>query len=210
MGKIFQMGRDALIKRVRKPHEKTNIVTAKQIQLPFGLTATGAMVIFPITYMLSDIFSEVYGYRWSRITCYIAFAMNVLMVAVFQIVILAPAPEYFGSQSALEAILGSVPRVFVASMLGLLTGDFVNDRVFRAMKRGRSDMRGFGARAIASSAAGELADSTVFITLAFCGTMPVSAMVIMGLTEVAIKVSYEIVILPVTTRVCAAVSKRES
>ena len=58
----------------------SNVITAKQVLLPFGITMTGAVFIFPITYILSDLFSEVYGYRWSRITCYLAFAMNLLMV----------------------------------------------------------------------------------------------------------------------------------
>ena len=111
-----------------------NVVTAKQIQLPFGWTMTGAIFIFPITYVLSDIFSEIYGYRWSRITCYLAFAMNLLMVAVFQLVISTPAPEYWTAQTAFETVLSSTPRVLLASSLGMLAGDFVNDRIFRRMK----------------------------------------------------------------------------
>ena len=43
----------------------SNIIAAKQFQLPFGITMTGAVLIFPITYILSDLFSEVFGYRWS-------------------------------------------------------------------------------------------------------------------------------------------------
>lgn len=54
----------------------SNVITSKQIQFPFGITMTGAIVIFPVTYILSDVFSEVYGYRWSRVTCYFAFSMN--------------------------------------------------------------------------------------------------------------------------------------
>ena len=65
----------------------SNVITAKQVLLPFGITMTGAVFIFPITYILSDLFSEVYGYRWSRITCYLAFAMNLLMVLLFSLVI---------------------------------------------------------------------------------------------------------------------------
>ena len=66
----------------------SNIITAKQVLLPFGITMTGAVFIFPVTYILSDLFSEVYGYRWSRITCYLAFAMNLLMVLLFSLVIM--------------------------------------------------------------------------------------------------------------------------
>jgi len=64
-----------------------NILAGKQFQLPFGITMTGAVIIFPMTYILSDIFSEVYGYRWSRLTCYMAFGANILMAIVFAIAI---------------------------------------------------------------------------------------------------------------------------
>lgn len=75
----------------------SNVITSKQMQFPFGLTMTGAIYIFPVTYILSDVFSEVYGYRWSRITCYMGFAMNVVMVLAFELAIASPAPSYRSS-----------------------------------------------------------------------------------------------------------------
>ena len=187
-----------------------NVVTAKQLQLPFGITMTGAIFIFPITYILSDIFSEVYGYRWSRITCYLAFCMNLLMVGIFQLVISTPAPNYWTNQEAFATVLGSAPRVLAASSLGMLAGDFVNDRVFRRMKAAhKHEHKGFGARAITSSFAGELADSALFIPIAFLGTMPASQMVVMGLTQAALKVQYEIIILPATSTACKKIKKAE-
>ena len=187
-----------------------NVVTAKQIQFPFGITMTGAIVIFPITYILSDVFSEVYGYRWSRITCYMAFAMNLLMVAAFQIVISTPAPSYWTNQEAFATVLGNAPRVLAASLLGFMAGDFVNDRVFRRMKQNHPDeLKGFGWRAILSSFCGEAADSALFIPIAFIGTMPARDMVMMAITQVCLKVLYEIIILPVTTLVCKRVKAYE-
>lgn len=187
-----------------------NIITAKQILLPFGITMTGAVIIFPITYVLSDLFSEVYGYEWSRKTCYMGFAMNMLMVIVFQIAISTPAPSYWTNQDAFAAVLGNAPRVLAASMLGFLAGDFVNDRIFRKMKKRHQDeIKGFGLRAIVSSVCGESADSLIFIPIAFWGEMPVENMVVMGLTQVCLKVAYEIIILPVTKTVCKAVGNIE-
>lgn len=49
----------------------SNIISSKQLQLPFNITITCAIIIFPIIYILSDVFSEVYGYRRSRVTSYI-------------------------------------------------------------------------------------------------------------------------------------------
>ena len=114
----------------------SNILAAKQFQLPFGVTMTGAVIVFPVTYILSDIFSEVYGYKWSRITCYMAFAMNLLMVGLFSIAIATPAPNYWTNQEAFQTVLGSAPRTLCASLLAYVVGDFANDRVFRKRSAG--------------------------------------------------------------------------
>lgn len=188
----------------------SNIITAKQVLLPFNIVMTGAVFIFPITYILSDLFSEVYGYRWSRITCYLAFAANLFMVLVFSAVIATPAPDYWLNQEAFQTVLGNTPRVLAASLLAFVLGDLVNDRVFRKMKaKHPNDHKGFGWRAILSSVCGELVDSLIFLPIAFIGQMPISTLVVMTVMQVLIKTGYEIVILPVTRLVVKKVSNAE-
>lgn len=188
----------------------SNVITAKQVLLPGGITMTGAVFIFPITYILSDVFSEVYGYKWSRITCYFAFSMNLFMVIVFGLVILTPAPSYWTNQEAFATVLGSTPRVMGASLLAYVIGDFVNDRVFRKMKEKHSnELKGFGVRAIVSSFFGELCDSLVFLPIAFIGLMPLETLATMTVCQVLIKTGYEIVILPLTTLVAKKAKKYE-
>lgn len=177
----------------------SNVITAKQVLFPFGITMTGAVFVFPITYILSDLFSEAYGYRWSRITCYLAFAMNFFMVLVFSLVIKTPYPPYWGNQEAFQTVLGSTPRVLAASLLAFVVGDFVNDNVFQKMKEKHSDTEGFGSRAIVSSLVGELADSLIFLPIAFLGQMPLKTLAVMTITQVVLKTGYELIILPLTT-----------
>ena len=189
----------------------SNIITAKQVLLPFGITMTGAVFIFPVTYILSDLFSEVYGYRWSRISCYLAFAMNLLMVLLFSLVIVTPAPDYWTNQEAFQTVLGSTPRVLAASLLAFILGDMVNDKVFRRMKEKHpNELKGFGWRAILSSLAGELVDSLIFLPLAFLGQMPIATLAVMTICQVGIKTGYEVVILPITRLVVKLVSKYEN
>lgn len=189
----------------------SNVITSKQVLLPFNITMTGAIFIFPITYILSDLFSEVYGYRWSRITCYLGFAMNVIMVIFFSIAIYSPAPDYWPNQEAFQTVLGNTPRVLAASLLAFVIGDLVNDRVFRKMKQKYPDShKGFGSRAILSSVCGELVDSLIFLPLAFLGQMPISTLVIMTIVQVFLKTGYEVVILPLTKFVVKKVSKHEA
>lgn len=188
----------------------SNVITSKQVLLPFNITMTGAVFVFPITYILSDVFSEVYGYRWSRMTCYMAFAMNLFMVIVFELVIITPAPDYWQNQEAFQTVLSNTPRVFGASLLAFVVGDFVNDKVFAKMKAKHPDsIKGFGWRAILSSLLGELVDSIVFLPIAFLGLMPVTTLIQMTIAQVFIKTGYEIVILPVTTLVAKKLSSIE-
>lgn len=189
----------------------SNIITSKQVLLPFGIVMTGAVFIFPITYILSDVFSEIYGYRWSRITCYMAFAANLFMVIVFSLVIITPAPSFWTHQEAFQTVLGNTPRILFASSLAFVIGDLANDKVFRRMKEKHlTSYKGFGWRAIISSFVGEAVDSLIFLPIAFLGQMPISNLVVMLIMQVVIKTGYEIVILPVTYKVVKVVSKLEN
>lgn len=189
----------------------SNIITAKQVLLPFGIVMTGAVFVFPITYILSDLFSEVYGYRWSRITCYLGFAANLFMVLIFSAVIATPAPDYWLNQEAFQTVLGNTPRVLVASLLAFVLGDFVNDRVFRKMKeKYPNSIKGFGWRAMLSSVCGELVDSLVFLPIAFIGQMPLKTLAVMTVMQVLIKTGYEVIILPITRLVVKKTSAYEN
>ena len=188
----------------------SNIITAKQVLLPFNITMTAAVIIFPITYVLSDLFSEVYGYKWSRFTCYLGFAANLFAVLIFTAAIATPAPDYWMNQEAFEVVLGNTPRVLGASLLAFVIGDLVNDKVFKHFKEKHpNDHKGFGFRAILSSFCGELVDSLIFLPLAFLGQMPVETLATMMVCQVLIKTGYEVIILPVTHQVVKVVSKYE-
>lgn len=189
----------------------SNVITSKQVLLPFNITMTGAVFIFPITYILSDVFSEVYGYKWSRFTCYLAFAMNLFMVIVFSLVTITPHPDYWTGQEAFKTVLGSTPRVLVASLLALVVGDWANDIVFKKLKdKHENEIKGFGFRAIVSSLCGELVDSLIFLPIAFLGQMPLKTLAIMTVTQVGIKTGYELVILPITRLVAKKLGEYEA
>lgn len=189
----------------------SNIISAKQMLLPFDIVMPAAVIIFPITYVLSDLFSEVYGYKWSRITCYLGFAANLFAVIIFSLAIATPAPGYWMNQEAFEVVLGNTPRMLCASLLGFVVGDFINDRVFKAFKdKHPNDHRGFSFRAILSSFCGEMCDSLIFLPIAFLGQMPLETLATMMVCQVLIKTGYEVIILPFTNMIVRAVSKYEN
>lgn len=186
----------------------SNITVFKVVSLPFGFETSGADIIFPIVYILSDVFSEVYGYEWSRKTCWFAFIMNIFMVLVFYLTILMPFPDYFTGQEAYMTVLGNTPRAIIASLLALMFGDWANDIVFKKFKKSESH-EGFGFRAIVSSLVGELVDSLIVVPILFLGVAPLTSIIMMIVTEVVIKVGYEIVILPITKKVMRKVEEHE-
>ena len=189
----------------------SNIIVNKQISLPFGASTVGSVILFPLTYILSDVFSEVYGYRWSRITCYIAFSLNIFMALVFELVLALPFPDTFTGQSAFEAVLGSVPRITAASLIAYVVGDFANDKIFARMKASHpTENKGFAFRAIVSSIFGELTDCIVFLPLAYAGIMSFATLVQIGLAQVIVKIAFEFVLLPLTTVFTRFVQRKES
>ena len=189
----------------------SNVITWRQIALPFWITMTGAIIIFPITYILSDVFSEVYWYRRSRITCYMWFGCNLIMSLVFIAVINMKAPEYFTNAEAYSTVLWNTRRVLCASLLAYVIWDFVNDKLFQKMKsKHPNDNKWFGWRAILSSLAWETVDTWIFIPLAFVGTMPNNTLLIMIITQIILKVVYEIIILPITIFVTKKTQQHEN
>ena len=189
----------------------SNVITWRQIQLPFWIVMTWAIIIFPITYILSDVFSEVYWYKWSRITCYLWFACNLFMSLTFLAVINMKAPEYFENAGAYSIALWNTWRVLISSLVAYVVWDFANDKIFQKMKlKHPKDNKWFGWRAILSSFAWETVDSGIFIPLAFIGTMPTKTLLLMIALQVVFKVIYEIIVLPLTIFVTKKVQKYEN
>jgi len=188
----------------------SNIIANKQVQLPFGITMPAAIILFPITYILSDLFSEVYGYKWSRLTNILGLIMNLFTVMVFMIAISMPAPSHFELQTEFSKVLGSTPRILFASIMGIYIGDLLNDITFAMMKKKHiNSHKGFRSRAIISSLVGQFGDSLVFIPIAFYGLMPFQVMLNTIIMQPIIKVAYEILILPITNYLVLKLSDYE-
>ena len=185
----------------------SNIVSQKLISI-WGIETTAGIFIFPISYIINDVIAEVWGYRKVRLIIWNGFLMNFLAVAVFRLAIWAPGSIHFGNQSAFALILGNTERIVVASFIAFLFGSFMNAYVMSKMKIMQHG-RGFSIRAVASTIVGEGADSLVFFTIAFMGIIPQHAILIMILTQTALKTGYEILALPVTNLVVKWVKRKE-
>ena len=184
----------------------SNLFATKVISL-WGITLPGAVIIFPISYILNDCIAEVWGYRKARLVIWMAFAMNLFVVLVGQIIVWLPAADFWDGAPHFDYMFRMAPRMVAASLLAFLAGSMLNALVLSKMKLADGGRR-FGLRAIVSSLAGELTDSLIFIPIAFFGT-PVKALLAMMLAQVTFKVCYEIVVLPLTAAVVRKVKKYE-
>lgn len=184
----------------------SNILASKILKIWIFSTTTG-VIIFPISYIINDIFSEVYGYNRTKKIIVFGFLMNLFMVLIFSLAIVLPSPEWFQNNDAFKIILGSTPRNCIASLMAYLFGSLVNSKVLVKMKIQNNNK--FGVRAVVSTLFGELTDSLIFVFIAFVGNLDIQQMIIMILTQVVVKTLYEIICLPVTTFVVKKVKKYE-
>ncbi|MDO5701459.1 MAG: queuosine precursor transporter [Bowdeniella nasicola] len=183
----------------------SNITATKLIAIPVGsatLIVDGGAVLFPLSYILGDILAEVYGFARASRAIIMGFVVSVLAALVFLIVQIAPpAPEY-AHQEAFAEVLGFVPRIVAASLVGYLAGQFLNAYVLTALKR-RWPSHLF-TRLLGSTIVGEGVDTVCFCLIAFGGVISAGAMVNYVVVGFLYKVGIEALLLPVTARVIAA------
>lgn len=185
----------------------SNLFATKIFSLGWGVNLPGAVVIFPISYILNDCLTEVWGYRKARLVIWTAFAANLFVVLVGQAVVWLPSASFWEGGEHFDYMFNMAPRVAFASLLAFLAGSTMNSLVLSKMKVADNGRR-FGLRAILSSVAGELLDSLIFMPIAFYGA-PLKALGTMLLFQVSFKILYEIAILPVTSVVVRKVKESE-
>jgi uncharacterized integral membrane protein (TIGR00697 family) len=171
----------------------SNIIAVKLVEMSGRIFPAG-LVIFPLSYLLGDVLTEVYGIRSARRVIWLGFACNLLALGAIQAAIHLPAldPEF---QVQFEAVLGTTWRLFLASLAAYIVGELANAYVLAYMK-GATRGRWLWTRTIGSTIVGEGLDSLIFVTIAFVGTGAGLANPIV--TTWLIKVGWETLATPIT------------
>ena len=169
--------------------------------IAFGPIITdGGAILFPISYILGDVLTEIYGYKYARRAIWVGLGVMLLAVLCFTIVrYMPPAPEYT-AQASYEAVLGFFPRIVAASLAAFLTGSFLNSFVLAKLKI-KTKGKKLWLRLIGSTVVGELCDTVVFAFVAFGGILQGMNMLTYILIGWIFKTVVEIVFLPITYRV---------
>ena len=184
-----------------------NIIAVKLIEVGPWIMPVG-VIIFPVSYILGDVLTEVYGYRRARQVIWLGFACNLLAVLAIALAQALPPAGFWDGQAAFERILGYAPRLLLASFLAYLAGEFANAYILARMKiltRGRW----LWTRTIGSTLVGQLLDSAVFIAVAFAGVLPPEALLTAILVQWLAKSAYETAATPLTYWVVNTLKRRE-
>ncbi len=185
----------------------SNIITVKTINI-FGLIFTAADILFPVTYILNDVFTEVYGFNKAKLVIWLSFLCNLIMVTVFGIAIWLPADESFTLQNDLVNILGSTPRILIASFVSFLVGNFTNAIVLSKIKI-KTKGKYLALRTIASTLIGEGLDTILFVPIVFMGVLNIQEILSLILNIYVLKVLVEVILTPLTYKVVNFIKKKE-
>lgn len=187
----------------------SNLTATKGVE--FGPIITdGGFIVFPLTYVIGDVLSEVYGFKAARRAIFTGFAMNILAALALWVTIYLPAADFYENQEHFENIAHSYTGLIIAGLAGFIVGQTLNAWSLVLIKE-RTKEKHLWARLVGSTFVGQLGDTIVFCAIA-AG--------VIGITSFGDFVTYtaqgwlyktviEVALLPVTYRVIAFIKRRE-
>ena len=197
----------------------SNIIAVKLIHvgtLPFDFLGgrliflPAAMIVFPISYIIGDVLTEVYGFKVARGVIWLGFGCNALMALVFWVAGMIPAEVFWTDQEAYDTILGQVRWVLLGSFAAYLVGEFSNSMILSWLKNANK-VRWVYLRTIGSTVVGQGFDSFVFIFIAFGigAGLSVDQLLRIALIQWWAKIAYEALATPLTYAVVNYLKRRE-
>ena len=195
-----------LLSNVIGAEKRSEVVLPWLGHVPFG----AGILFFPISYVIDDVLTEVYGYARARRVVWAGFVALLFMGVMEWTVVHLPVAEGWTGQPAYERVFGGGWRIILASLCAFWAGDLLNSLVLAKMKIWTSG-RFLWTRTIGSTVIGEGADSLIFYPLAFYGLAdwPLQAMLLVMLSQFVLKVSWEVILTPVTYAIVGFLKRRE-
>ncbi|HYL73055.1 MAG TPA: queuosine precursor transporter [Bryobacteraceae bacterium] len=163
----------------------------------WGYPVSGAQLLFPITYIFGDVFTEVYGYGASRRIIWIGFAASALMAVLGNLIVVLPPDHDWHNQEAFATVFHQVPRLVAASLLAYWCGEFANSFTLAKMKL-VTNGRHLWTRTVGSTVVGQAVDTTIMMIAGFAGELPMPLIGKLILGGYLFKVGYEALATPLT------------
>ena len=187
----------------------SNVTATKGVA--FGPIITdGGFIVFPLTYVIGDVLSEVYGFKAARRVIFLGFAMNGLAALAFWITIYLPAANFYANQEHFENVVHAYTQLIIAGLAGFIVGQTINAWVVVLIKE-RTKEKHLWARLVGSTFAGQFGDTIVFCSIAAgaIGITTFGDFVTYTALGWLYKTAVEVVMLPVTYRVIAYIKRHE-
>ena len=168
-----------------------------------------AIIIFPLSYIVGDILTEVYGFAATRRVIWMGFFANLILVIFIYLCQLLPPAVFWNGQEAYENILGFTSRLLIASFTAYLVGEFANSMILARLKV-ITEGRWLFIRTISSTVVGQGIDSALFITIAFLNVLDDSDLIRMIALQWSFKVLYEVIATPLTYAIVGFLKQKEN
>lgn len=143
-------------------------ICATKIWILGGIPVDGGLIVFPISYIVSDMLMELYGRRTANFVAVIAMCTNLVAMLLFLAAVRLPAYPNWDGQDAFSTVLGFSVRISIASLTSFLFSSFTNNYAFAKL---REKSNNYIVRALTSSLVGRVVDSAIFETIAFIGVL---------------------------------------
>ncbi|MEZ5893717.1 MAG: queuosine precursor transporter [Parvularculaceae bacterium] len=194
----------------------SNIIGAGKVATVAGFTFGAGVLFFPLSYVLGDVMTEVYGYARARRVVWAGFAAAAFAAFMAAVVTAMPPAESWNAdigggvakQTAFALNFGQAPRIVAASCLAIWAGELSNAYVMARMKVASAG-KNLWQRTIGSTVVGQGVDTLIFYPLAFFGEWPVTLILTVMATNYVLKVLWEAFLTPVTYRVVGFLKRVE-
>ena len=186
----------------------SNVIGAAKLATLWGYTFGAGILFFPLGYVIGDVLTEVYGYARARRCIWAGFAALIFMAFMSWVVVSLPPAPGWTNQPAYDAVFGQVPRIVFASVVAFWAGEFVNAFVLARMKIWTKGKH-LWSRTIGSTVFGQGVDSLLFYPLAFLGVWETQTVLMVMVTNWALKVAWEVLLTPVTYAAVGFLKDRE-
>ncbi len=173
-----------------------------------GFTTDGGTLLFPLTFIITDMITEVYGYKHARRAIWAGFLFNLLFLGYGHLITLFPAPDYYQSASNFDQVIAMSGRLVLASLVSYLCAEPLNIYLIAKLKIW-CEGRKMALRFVFSTVAAAAIDTLIFCSLAFGGVVPIDELAIFMLTMWLLKVAIEVIGLPFSVRLAKYLKKYE-
>lgn len=180
----------------------SNIISNRTFEI-WQFTLPSAVIVFPIIYIINDVFTECYGFKMASQAIWTAFGLNLMAVVFFNIAVNLPTTTDYSSYNI---VLGNTLKPLIASVLAYLLGSFVNAKIMDTLRNHKSLML----RCVLSTLFGETIDAAIFISIVFIGIMDFKTVCTMIITQAIFKTLYEIIVYPITKKVIKTIKSVEA